>query len=100
LEAFLPLCTVGGSFFGPEMMLLSLMHKMQVIQIPVNYRPRVGRSSVTGSLPKALVLGFQMIWLIVTVRLNTWLKKPIPAAPAFPSETEVPLERVHGGSHR
>src|SRR5579859_899799 len=31
--------TIGGSAFGPEMMLLSLLHGLRVIQIPVNYLP-------------------------------------------------------------
>ena len=43
-----PHFTVGGSAFGPEMMLLSLLHGLRVIQVPVNYLPRIGESSVTG----------------------------------------------------
>ena len=34
--------TIGGSSFGPEMMLLTLLHGQRVIQIPVNYLQRVG----------------------------------------------------------
>src|SRR5205807_1020644 len=43
---------VGGSHFGPEMMLLSLVHGLRLVQVPVNYLPRVGTSSVTGNLGK------------------------------------------------
>jgi len=86
LEAMLPLYRVGGNFFGPEMMLLSLGLKMRVIQIPVNYRPRVGRSSVTGDFRKALVLGCQMLWLILSFRVRTWFKR-IPSAPGAGEET-------------
>ena len=46
------------------MMLLSLLHGLQVIQIPVNYLPRVGESSVTGDLRKAFLLGLWMIGLV------------------------------------
>ena len=42
-----PYFTVEGSFFGPEMMVLTILKKMRVIQIPVNYTKRVGTSSVT-----------------------------------------------------
>src|SRR5438067_1565847 len=56
LEAIQGRFTIGGSAFGPEMMLLSLIAGLRVIQIPVNYLPRVGVSSVTGDLRKAVAL--------------------------------------------
>jgi glycosyltransferase involved in cell wall biosynthesis len=64
--------TVGGSAFGPEMMLLSLLHGLRVIQVPVNYLPRVGVSSVTGDQRKAFVLGLWMIGLVLRYRLRSW----------------------------
>jgi glycosyltransferase involved in cell wall biosynthesis len=66
--------TVGGSAFGPEMMLLSLLHGLRVIQVPVNYLPRVGTSSVTGDPKKALALGLWMIGLVFRYRLRAWLQ--------------------------
>ena len=51
LEILQPLFKVYGSFFSPEMMLLSLQMNMRVVQVPVNYTKRVGNSSVTGSWP-------------------------------------------------
>jgi glycosyltransferase involved in cell wall biosynthesis len=64
--------TVGGSAFGPEMMLLSLLHGLRIIQIPVNYLPRVGVSSVTGDVGKALAVGVAMVGLVVRYRLAAW----------------------------
>jgi glycosyltransferase involved in cell wall biosynthesis len=64
--------TIGGSAFGPEMMLLSLLHGLRVIQIPVNYLPRIGVSSVTGDMRKAIVLGLWMITLVLRYRLRAW----------------------------
>ena len=61
---------VGGSEFGPEMMILSLMYRMKVIQVPVNYLPRVGESSVTGDPVKAFFLGLKMIALITRGRFR------------------------------
>lgn len=56
---------IKGSHFGPEMMALTLrQHHYRTVQIPVNYRPRVGQSSVTGDPATAFWLGLQMIWLI------------------------------------
>jgi glycosyltransferase involved in cell wall biosynthesis len=65
--------TIGGSAFGPEMMLLSLLHGLRVIQVPVNYLPRVGVSSVTGDPAKAVRLGMWMLWLVLRYRLRAWL---------------------------
>lgn len=68
-----PNFTVEGSFFGPEMMLISILQDHRVIQIPVNYTERVGHSSVTGNQWVAARLGFQMIGLILGMRLQSWL---------------------------
>jgi hypothetical protein len=65
--------TVGGSAFGPEMMLLSLLMGLRVIQVPVNYLPRIGVSSVTGDVRKAVLLGFSMVGLVMRYRLRAWL---------------------------
>jgi glycosyltransferase involved in cell wall biosynthesis len=64
---------VGGSFFGPEMMLLSLIAGQTLVQIPVNYTERVGASSVTGDVRKAIRLGLRMVVLILEYRLRSWL---------------------------
>ena len=38
------------------------------VQVPVNYQPRVGTSSVTGELPKTIKLGSEMLALGATMR--------------------------------
>jgi glycosyltransferase involved in cell wall biosynthesis len=65
--------TIGGSAFGPEMMLLSLLHGLRVIQIPVNYLPRIGESSVTGDMRKAVLLGVWMLGLVLRFRIRSWV---------------------------
>lgn len=62
--------SIGGSHFGPEMMLLAITHNLRFIEIPVNYRKRVGVSSVTGSKVKAFSLGMRMIYLIISYRFK------------------------------
>ncbi|MCC7106382.1 MAG: glycosyltransferase family 2 protein [Chloroflexi bacterium] len=64
---------IGGSAFGPEMMLLSFVAGLRTIQIPVNYLPRVGASSVTGDLRKAILLGLEMIRVVLRYRMESWL---------------------------
>ena len=72
LATISPYFTVKGSFFGPEMMLLSILKSKKVVQIPVNYTQRVGVSSVTGNKIVAFKLGMQMIFLILRYRLLGW----------------------------
>ena len=76
---------IRGNQFGPEMMILTLHRGYRVIQVPVNYLPRVGESSVTGDPSKAFRLGLQMIWLITSRRFQHLLTDrgaPVQAAPA------------------
>jgi len=64
---------VGGSQFGPHLTLLAIAARVPLFEVSVNYRPRVGKSAVTGSLVKAIVLGLQMIGLILSFRVRTAL---------------------------
>ena len=66
---------VTSNFFGPEMMLLSILSGFKVVQIPITYKKRVGESSVTGDKVKAFKLGIQMIKLIVTTRFSSFSPK-------------------------
>jgi hypothetical protein len=50
------------------MMLNAIISKYNIIQIPVNYLPRIGKSSVTGKKSKAFILGMQMISLLLKKR--------------------------------
>jgi glycosyltransferase involved in cell wall biosynthesis len=59
---------IKSNFFGPEMMIIGFQSGLRSVQIPVNYRGRVGTSSVTGDLVKAFKLGVQMILMIVSAR--------------------------------
>ena len=73
-----PRFTVDGSHFGPEMMALSFLLGMRVIQVPVNYRERVGTSSVTGSRGHAVAVGVRMIGLLTQYRLGARRRAPVP----------------------
>jgi hypothetical protein len=63
--------TVGGSHFGPELMLLTITSGARWVEVPVNYLPRIGESAVTGDIRKALRLGIHMIFFILGFRLRT-----------------------------
>jgi glycosyltransferase involved in cell wall biosynthesis len=65
-----PHLTIRGSHFGPQILLEMLAHQVPFVEIPLNYRARVGESSVTGSLWKAWKLGWRMIFLVWEYRLG------------------------------
>ena len=62
--------TVGGSHFLPEMVILALRRNLRVIEVPVNYRGRVGESKITGTLKGTLRTGLRMIGLVLRYRLG------------------------------
>jgi hypothetical protein len=68
-QRLLPRFTVGGSHFLPEMVCLALLSGLRLVEVPVNYRRRVGESKITGSMHTALKVGGRMVRLIVRYRL-------------------------------
>jgi hypothetical protein len=52
------------------MVILALKSRLRVIEVPVNYRGRVGESKITGNLKGALVTGTRMIGLILWYRVS------------------------------
>ncbi len=62
--------TVGGSHFLPEMVILALRRGLRVIEVPVNYRGRIGESKITGTLKGTLRTGVAMIALILRYRVR------------------------------
>lgn len=70
IQQLLPSFKVKSNFFGPEMMVRSYLNKYKCIQIPVVYKERIGKSSVTGNFFKAFKLGIKMIILIFILRFK------------------------------
>ena len=62
--------SLDGSAYGLEMLLLAVIMRARIVQVPVNYHPRVGVSSVTGDPRKTIGLGVEMIRLVVSMRLR------------------------------
>ena len=70
LAAIIDDLNVGGSHFLPEMVIVGLQRGLKIIEVPVNYRGRVGESKITGTLRGTLRTGFRMIGLILRFRLS------------------------------
>jgi glycosyltransferase involved in cell wall biosynthesis len=86
---------VGGSHAGVEIMLLTIVSGARFVEVPVNYLPRVGTSSVTGHRLKAIAVGLRMIGLVLAHRREA--PRPVMRPPRF-TQTPVPdldPEREH-----
>jgi glycosyltransferase involved in cell wall biosynthesis len=89
-----PHLTIGGSHFGPQLLMEVVAHGIPFVEIPVNYKSRVGESSVTGSFWKAWVLGWQMIFLVWKYRLGFFRRERIawrPEEGRSPEEREMAM---------
>ena len=62
---------IGGNHAGPEMMLIAITNGARFVEIPVNYLPRVGTSSATGTPIAAIGIGLRMIVMILRFRART-----------------------------
>jgi hypothetical protein len=76
VERMKPFFRIGGSHFGPEMLLILIKQGIRFMEIPVNYRQRVGQSSVTGDMWKAIRLGLRMIALVLHARFTSLYSRP------------------------
>jgi glycosyltransferase involved in cell wall biosynthesis len=70
---------VSGSAFGLEMLMLALVARDTVVQIPVNYHPRVGTSAVTGDTRTAIRLGLRMLQMVLVMRIRRPRRPQRPA---------------------
>ena len=51
-----------------EMQVKALIHGLKVIEIPVSYRKRVGKSKVTGTLAGSLKAGIKILYTVFSLR--------------------------------
>jgi glycosyltransferase involved in cell wall biosynthesis len=72
VEKLLPDLTLDGSAFGLEMLMAAVRQRARIVQVPVNYRARVGVSSVTGELRKTVPLGLEMLSMVLRMRVGAW----------------------------
>ncbi len=70
LGLFVDRLTVRGAHFLPEMVILARMSGLSMIEVPVNYRSRVGQSKITGTFQGTWRTGMNMIGLILRYRLR------------------------------
>ena len=64
------LIRVGGSHFSPEFMVICIRSHLKCVEIPVNYKERIGESKITSNFWKSFKLGLVMISLIIKYRFR------------------------------
>jgi hypothetical protein len=62
---------VNGSEFQPELMIKLIQKKIKILEIPVNYLEREGKSKITFNFLSSLKLAIKMIFLILILRLKS-----------------------------
>ncbi|MBF0515816.1 MAG: glycosyltransferase family 2 protein [Nitrospirae bacterium] len=70
LQQILPFFSVGGSAFSPEFMGICIKKKLKNVEIPVNYKERIGQAKITSSTYRAAKLGIRMIFLILHLKFR------------------------------
>lgn len=63
--------TVGGSHFSPEMIIRAAQQNTSMVEVPVNYRARKGKSKITGDFVPAVKLGLVMIGFIIQQKIES-----------------------------
>jgi glycosyltransferase involved in cell wall biosynthesis len=81
---------VHGSAFGLEMLMLAIVARDSVVQIPVNYHPRVGTSAVTGDTGTAVRLGLRMLRMVLAMRIRPARRRQRPAGRRSQDQAERP----------
>jgi glycosyltransferase involved in cell wall biosynthesis len=62
---------VQGSHFSPHFMITVINSNLKCVEIPVNYKPRVGTSKITGgNVVNTVKLGLYMFFFIIFERLK------------------------------
>ena len=61
---------VIGSEFQPELMIKLILKKVRILEIPVNYLEREGKSKITYNFMSSLKLAIKMVYLIFLLRIK------------------------------
>jgi hypothetical protein len=75
------------------MMLIAITSGARFVEIPVNYLPRVGTSSATGSKLAAIMIGLRMIEMIFRFRARTPRRIVRPARLGLEDDSGAAAER-------
>ena len=66
---------ITGSEFQPELMINLILKKFRILEIPVNYLERDGKSKITYNFTSSFKLGIRMMTLIFKLRIKSFFKR-------------------------
>lgn len=69
VKKLLPRFTVGGQHFLSELVVVTALLRGSILETPVRYQKRVGRSKITGSLTTSIKVGLRMVGVILNYKL-------------------------------
>jgi hypothetical protein len=91
---------VDGSSYGLEMLMLAVLARDTIVQVPVNYHPRIGTSAVTGDTRTAIRLGLEMLRMVLAMRVRPPRRQYRPAGlRKDQAAQQQPLRNSRGRSH-
>lgn len=67
--------TVAGPENSPEIMINLIINKAKIIEVPVIYKERIGKSKITKNFYATAIVALKMIILIIKLRLKYLLNK-------------------------
>jgi len=71
LLKILPNLKVRGSHFSPHFMIIAIKLDFKCVEIPVNYKPRIGSSKITGgNVFNTIKLGLHIFFFIIFERIK------------------------------
>lgn len=95
MQCIRPRFTIGGSHVGPQLLIEVVAHEISFVEIPVDYRSRVGESSVTGNFWKVFKLGSRMIGPVWECHLGFIRRDRVPWTA---QDGRSPAERVQAAA--
>lgn len=93
LERIAPYFSEGKSAFLPDMTTLAIRMGLKIIEVPVRYRRRLGKSKITGNRWKAALLAIRMCIIILRNRFKR-LRAETPVYSPQPTIASRPQERA------
>ncbi len=54
-----------------EMQVKAARHQLRLKEVPVHYRPRIGRSKISGTIKGSILAGLKILWTVIRLRLGS-----------------------------
>lgn len=66
VNKLMPQFKVGGQHFLAELVVLTALYRGKILEVPIHYQKRIGRSKITGSLTTSILVGLRMVEVLLS----------------------------------